>query len=362
MKSRETRSLPRGAVFYCCSPASATNKLRLRSGWGKRVAVQIAFVSQLLERCEAYCFVESPRNAFSNALPLPDRNTRWRVMMKNVQRIVAVCVTVLVPFQLLADSKPERIYRKVLPSVMTLEVENFAGERFVGSAVLSLDDDIAITAWHVVSDACSVRAVFADGSRVKVEGCVNIDRNRDLALLKLEKPLPGRRAVLSPRLQAIATRVFVIGAPKGYGFSISDGLVSQLRDVDGITQYQISCPISPGNSGGPLLNERGEVVGITSWTKSDAQNLSFAIPSREIERLKTRGPVITWQKLALDIRSRTAPQEAISKAAVKDDTMPGFDDFAKRLERSTGRRVTVVVQEDGKENAYTFTVPRSAFK
>lgn len=283
-------------------------------------------------------------------------------MMKSVQRIVTIWITIAVPFALLADLKPEKIYRKVLPAVMTLEVENFAGERFVGSAVLALADDIAITAWHVVSDAFSVRAVFADGSRVKVEGCVNIDGQRDLALLKLERPMPGRKATLSPHLQAIATRVFVIGAPKGYSFSITDGLVSQLREVDGVTQYQISCPISPGNSGGPLLNDRGEVIGITSWTKSDAQNLSFAVPSREIERLDPKAPAIPWQKLTLNARPPAAPQTAPSKAAVKDDTRQGFDDFAKRLERSTGKRVTVVVQEDGKENTYIFTVPRGALK
>jgi S1-C subfamily serine protease len=283
-------------------------------------------------------------------------------MMKSVQRIATVSIIILLPFNLLADSKPEKIYRKVLPSVMTLEVENSAGERFVGSAVLALADDVAITAWHVVSDACSVRAVFADGVRVKVEGCVDIDGERDLALLKLEKPLADRRAVLSPRMQSIATRVFVIGAPKGYGFSISDGLVSQLREVDGISQYQISCPISPGNSGGPLLNDRGAVIGITSWTKSDAQNLSFAIPIREIERLNARGSVIPWQKLALSVRPPVAPRTVPSNAAVKDDTMQSFDDFAKRLERSTGKRVTVVVHEDGKENTYIFTVPHTPFK
>ena len=62
-----------------------------------------------------------------------------------------------------AETKPEKIYRKVLPSVMTLEVENNQGERFVGSAVLALGDDVALTAWHVVWDARSVWATFADG-------------------------------------------------------------------------------------------------------------------------------------------------------------------------------------------------------
>ena len=283
-------------------------------------------------------------------------------MMKSIQRIVAVWITIVVPFHVLADSKPEKIYRRVLPAVMTLEVENFAGERFVGSAVLALADDMAITAWHVVSDARSVRAVFADGSRVQVEGCISIDGKRDLALLKLEKPMPGRKATLSSRLQPIATRVFVIGAPKGYSFSIADGLVSQLREVDGVMQYQISCPISPGNSGGPLLNDRGEVIGITSWTKADAQNLSFAIPSREVDRLNPRASAIPWQKLTWNAHPPATPQAAPSKAAVKGDNGQGFDDFAKRLEQSTGKRVTVVVQEEGKESTYIFTVPPAAFK
>jgi hypothetical protein len=58
-----------------------------------------------------------------------------------------------------------------------------------------------------------------------------------------------------------------------------------------------------------------------------------------------------------------APQTVTSKASVKDDTgPPGFDDFARRLERSTGKRVTVVVHEDGKENTYIFTVPHDPFK
>ena len=100
------------------------------------------------------------------------------------------------PPALRAALTPEKLYRKVLPSVMTLEVENQSGERFVGSAVLALADDVALTAWHVVADAQSVWAVFADGQRVKVIGCIDYDGSRDLALLKLEKRLPRRQAVV----------------------------------------------------------------------------------------------------------------------------------------------------------------------
>jgi len=156
-----------------------------------------------------------------------------------------------------AQADPQKLYRKILPAVMTLEVENQTGHHFVGSAVLTLADDTAVTAWHVVSDARSVRAIFEDGTRVDISGWVDRDPERDLALIKLEKPMPGRRALLSRGLESVAARAYVVGAPKGYGFSISDGLVSQVRQMDGFAQYQISCPISPGNSGGPVLNESG---------------------------------------------------------------------------------------------------------
>ena len=67
------------------------------------------------------------------------------------------------PQGLHAALTPEKLYKKLLPSVMTLEVENQSGERFVGSAVLAVRDDAALTAWHVVADARAVWAVFADG-------------------------------------------------------------------------------------------------------------------------------------------------------------------------------------------------------
>jgi len=194
-------------------------------------------------------------------------------------------VNACAPAGLHAALTPEKLYQKVLPSVMTLEVKSQSGEKFIGSAVLALADDVVLTAWHVVADARSVCAVFADGQRVNVIGCIDYDGGRDLALLKLEKQLSHRRAAIGRELPAVAARAYVIGSPKGYDFSISDGLISQIRSVKGFLQYQLSCPISPGNSGSPVFNQRGEVIGIASWTKAGAQSLSFAIPTRDFFRL-----------------------------------------------------------------------------
>ena len=119
---------------------------------------------------------------------------------------------------------------------MTLEVENQGGQRFVGGAVLARANDVALTACARIADARSVGAVFADGQRVKVIGCIDHNGGRDLALLKLERGLPHRQAALCQELQSVAVLAFyVIGAPRGYDFSISDGLISQIRTVNGFT-------------------------------------------------------------------------------------------------------------------------------
>lgn len=262
-----------------------------------------------------------------------------------------------------ATLTPEKLYQKVLPSVMTLEVESQSGEQFVGSAVLARADDIALTAWHVVADARSVWAIFADGQRVRVIGFVDRDGKHDVALLKLEKPISRRQAVLGRELQPVAARAYVIGAPKGYDFSISDGLISQTRMVDGVLQYQLSCPISPGNSGSPIFNQRGEVIGIASWTKSDAQNVSFAIPTQEFARLNVSQNPTTWAQLAatapaapptqlLKLRQTTDPALLAKEKADAEN----YAAFEKWLNDSVGKPVTVVVQAGGQTNRFTFTV------
>ena len=266
------------------------------------------------------------------------------------------------PAGLHAALTPEKLYQKVLPSVMTLEVESQSGEKFIGSAVLALADDAALTAWHVVADARSVWAVFADGQRVKVIGCIDRDGGSDLALLKLEKRLPHRQAVLGRELPAVATRAYVIGAPKGYEFSISDGLISQIRSVQGLLQYQLSCPLSPGNSGSPVFNPRGEVIGIASWTKTDAQNVSFAVPTSEFSRLNVLKRPTTWAQLAAPARPAASQASVLepragNNQALKEKLEGGsYAAFQQRLNDSVGKSVTVVVQEKEGTNIFTFTL------
>ncbi|MBL9169450.1 MAG: trypsin-like peptidase domain-containing protein [Verrucomicrobiales bacterium] len=285
---------------------------------------------------------------------------------RSVFQIALMLALLVYPDDAGAETNPKRIYQRVLPSVMTLEVENQVDERFIGSAVMALADDIAITAWHVVSDARVVSACFADGTRVPVVGYLDRDWQRDLVLVKLARPLRGRRATVDLSLMPVASRAYVIGAPKGLGFSISDGLVSQLRTVDGFAQYQVSCPISPGNSGGPLLNERGRVAGIVSWTKSDAQNVSFVVPCLELRRLNPQAAVVTLndpsQRAALPTPARQLHSDLPVVKTSSDTRVGGFGQFATLMERLVGQRITVGIRTNGQENTFTFTVPPGSWR
>src|ERR1700733_2105845 len=143
--------------------------------------------------------------------------------------------------------KPEDLYQKLLPSVMTLQVENARGEKFVGTAFLAMQEGVAVTSWHVISDATRVTAKFSDERVVDVAGVIDKDEKHDLALIRVTANGHPQVRLCSDQ-PAVGSRAYAIGAPKGYAFSITDGLISQVQNLDGYKQFQVSCPISGGNS------------------------------------------------------------------------------------------------------------------
>jgi S1-C subfamily serine protease len=152
-------------------------------------------------------------------------------------------------FPIRAELKPEDLYSAVSPSIVTLEVETISGKRFVGNAFLAVSERMAVTAWHVVHDARRVEARFSDDQRVALARLVDKNEKLDIALLELETA-SRPRITLASATPRIGSRVYLVGSPRGLDFSMSEGLISQIRTLDGVRYYQLSCPISPGDSGG----------------------------------------------------------------------------------------------------------------
>ncbi len=257
---------------------------------------------------------------------------------------------------------PEEIYRTLLPSVLTVEVETRKGERVVGTGFLAIEPGVAVTAWHLIEDARRVQARFADGTTVAVTGWIDRDVEKDVALVRVAvEGRPLCRLEVGP--PAVGSRVYAIGAPRGYAFSLSDGLVSQTPLVDGYQQYQVSCPISPGNSGGPVLNPEGAVMGVVSWSQQDAQNLNFATPVSHLRSLDcTRSPT-SWSDRGKSVprRQGTARHRESRDAPRPGLVARGLPELQALLKASQGRPLTVTVDSGTRTQTFCIVVPDGGF-
>jgi serine protease Do len=251
--------------------------------------------------------------------------------------------------------RPEEIYQKLLPSVMTLRVENARGETYIGTAFLALDKNVAVTAWHVVSDATKVTAKFSDDRVINVDRLIDKDEAHDLALIHLD----GANRPTAPLCFAdplVGSRAYVIGAPKGFDFSITDGLVSQIQKIHGSDEYQVSCPISGGNSGGPVVNDRGEVLGIAAWTQRDAQNVSFAIPAAFLRNLNPNHSPTTWNDSARESAKESSASQALVKTSAPQKSVTELKHVLNTL---AGEHVTITVSQGDGEKKFDVVLPKN---
>jgi len=195
------------------------------------------------------------------------------------------------------------VVNAVSPAVVRIGVKYDGRQRDdgSGSGVAIAPDGYILTNSHVVQAAAGVLAVFRDGTRYQAR-VVGADPATDLALLSLPgSGLPfatlGDSNALSPGQLVVA-----IGNPLGFDFTVSTGVISSLgralrsqegRLIENIIQH--TAPLNPGNSGGPLVDSRGIVVGINTAIIALAQGLGFAVPSNTarwvVSQLLTRGSV-----------------------------------------------------------------------
>jgi putative serine protease PepD len=142
-----------------------------------------------------------------------------------------------------------------------------------------------VTNYHVIAStyAGGGRTVQIKRGKLTYTGrIVRVSQVDDLAVVSLSQKL----AVLpiATKRSAVGAPVLVLGSPLGLDGTVTSGIVSAYRTEDGSRVLQFSAPISPGNSGGPVLNDRGEVVGVSvsKYIGEGAEGLSFAIPAERL--------------------------------------------------------------------------------
>jgi serine protease Do len=262
----------------------------------------------------------------TNSRSITMTKDRWHAVLRRIclGSMILVAVAWMTGSPAYADddgnNEPEIIHA-LLPTVVNISVSKYKAPRpsasrgneamsetkpsqdikgYVGSGFVIDPSGLVVTNYHVVEDAFKITVSFSDGARLPAK-MLSASRIADLALLKVtaDHPLPAAHWGNSGKLQ-VGDQVLAAGDPFGIGLTITAGIVSALNRNIHDSPYddfiQTDAMINHGNSGGPLFDMRGEVVGVDSDIISPtlgAVGLGFAIPSSTaefvIDRLRTYG-------------------------------------------------------------------------
>lgn len=189
-----------------------------------------------------------------------------------------------------ADQNLPALVKRVKPSVVAIATYDANGEALMTGSGFFLRPGQVVTNLHVIRGATrgEIKTLDGKGKVYPINGTVAIDEEGDLALLSVEMPnTPGRSSELATELPDEGEPIFVIGNPLKLEGSVSDGIVSAVREVPNSYRIiQITAPISHGNSGSPVFNLRGQVLGVVTVKVTNGQNINLAIAAARVGELK----------------------------------------------------------------------------
>ena len=211
-------------------------------------------------------------------------------MIKHLSQIAIIvlllCTISIAPAQTILPA--EDIAKKALAATVYLEMQDEKGTTLGIGSGFFVQPNLIATNYHVIEGAAKGTARLVGKSiTYKIEGVTATDKTNDLTLLKVTANSIKPLTLSNSDAVKIGATVYVAGNPKGLEGTFSDGIISSRRDKDTKERLQMTAPISPGSSGGPVLNKKGEVIGVSVAVHKDldAQSLNFAIPSQYLKKL-----------------------------------------------------------------------------
>lgn len=181
----------------------------------------------------------------------------------------------------------EEIFKMYSSSVGEIKTYKKNGEVLSLGTCFCVEENEFITNFHVIKDAYTA-FVSIENKSYKVKNILGYEERRDLALFSLVdgEEINALNLIEKGKQAVVGETVYAIGSSEGYTLSFSSGVVSSsLRYDGGVSYIQHTAPISHGNSGGPLINEYGFVIGVNTASVTEGQNLNFAIRMEEIDNL-----------------------------------------------------------------------------
>ncbi len=209
--------------------------------------------------------------------------------MKRIKQLIGVLCCFLALFAFSIDSKAMDFDAETLyHSVFIVYSGNYVGSGF------AIGENTIITNAHVIGDTYDINLYSYEGNVYRASIYL-IDNYLDIAVLSVEGASFTPLQIGDSDALKIGEDIYAIGAPNSMEYSLTKGIVSNKKRLIGNYDYiQIDAPINSGNSGGPLLNNLGQVVGVNSMKMTDAEGIALAIPiSRVISFIENNGVVIT---------------------------------------------------------------------
>ncbi|SRR6266404_1476058 len=207
---------------------------------------------------------------------------------------------------------PRDIAEYASPSVVLIVSENSKGKAVSLGSGFCVQDTVVATNYHVIRGAYRLYVKIVEKKEIyRVEKILATDSKKDLVLLKVIGLKAAPLLIGDSSQVAVGDEVYAVGNPAGLEGTFSQGVVSGIRQISGNRYFQITAPISPGSSGGPILDKSGGVIAIAVGTLNIGQNLNFGIPMSELKALMNRtvgvdlltegGPSQIKKKLVLDV-------------------------------------------------------------
>lgn len=183
----------------------------------------------------------------------------------------------------------KEIYKKAAKATVEITAKVSSTNYNIGSGFF-IDNGILVTNYHVIAGTNEIQVTTYSGNTYTVQQVLGFDEDIDVAILKVNST--NESLVKNQEGVTVGEDIYVLGSPLGLTGTFTSGMVSSAsRIVEGVDYIQVTAPMSPGNSGGPLLNTYGEVMGINTWQYADGQNLNFSININEIENVDTSNPI-----------------------------------------------------------------------
>jgi S1-C subfamily serine protease len=211
-------------------------------------------------------------------------------MKRIFPRLVPLSLILLLAAVAAAQESLPTVVKRVKPAVVAIATFDEKGEALMTGSGFFLSPGQVVTNLHVVRGAARAEIKTLDGKPkvYQVTGALAVDEEGDLALLNVDMPAQATRSTeLATELPDEGESIFVIGNPLKLEGSVSDGIVSAVREVPNSYRIiQITAPISHGNSGSPVFNLRGQVLGVVTVKVTNGQNINLALEVARVKQLR----------------------------------------------------------------------------